>query len=139
MSQHDLRDTPVRRPTSTAWIPNLTAQRSMRANGPAFAKAEAWTNGRICAVSNLENVEPGGWTWHVSVSEDGRRAGRQAIRAVRRDFGMDAAEEDNHAPGKVLRCLWLEVDPSRRRGCVCVAEAPEVTEAGNDRYVWRER
>lgn len=61
-----------------------------------FDGAEAYQMGRICVISNVENVTPGGWSWHVSVTENGRRAGRRAMLAVRAAFQMQDAEEDNH-------------------------------------------
>ena len=132
-----------RRPQGSGWVPDLLRQRQMRREqGPVFARIEAWQHGQVLVLSNVEDVTPGGVTWHCSVSEAGGRPGRSAMRLVRRAFGMEEAEEDNHSPGQRIRSLWLPVDPAQRKPCACVVlEEPTLGDAGMpgdlDRYVWR--
>lgn len=58
-------------------------------------------------------------TWLVSVSEFGKTMPSDAtMRRVRRAFGMERAEEDNHEPG-LARKLFLVVDAARRVECEC--------------------
>lgn len=132
-----------RRPQGSGWVPDLLRQRQMRRDmPPVFARIEAWQHGQVLVLSNVEDVTPGGVTWHGSVSEAGGRPGRSAMRLVRRAFGMEEAEEDNHSPGQRIRSLWLPVDPAQRKPCACVVlEEPTLGDAGMpgdlDRYVWR--
>jgi hypothetical protein len=135
-------DHEVRRPASASWRPDLLRQRNVRAIEPDMERAEVWCCDGIVVVTNIENVTPGGWTWHVSVSEHGQRPGRLAMEAVRRTFGMQEAEEDNHSPGMRIRSLWLPIDPAQRRACPCKAEEePTILDAGRagdlDRFIWR--
>jgi hypothetical protein len=100
----------------------------------------------VTASSSLDLIDGDGLTWHVGVTQisaSGQviRAGRTAMRLVRWAFHMADAEEDNHAPLRVLRSLWLVVDRKHRK-CACKAEEPEeVSESGApddaDLYVWR--
>ena len=138
----DFASADVRRPSSGAWLPALVNQRHFRAQGPWAARGEAWQHGSILVLSNVENVTPGGWTWSVLISDNGRRPGRTAMRLVRAAFGMQEAEEDNHAPRQMIRHLWLPIDPAERVPCGCARiEAPTIGDAGTpgdlDRYVWR--
>lgn len=101
----------------------------------------------VTVSSSVDTVAGDGPTWHVGITQtdgEGRvvRAGRTAMRLARWAFRMKDAEEDNHGPVRVLRSLWLPVDPARRKPCACKAETPEeVSEAGapgdRDAYVWR--
>lgn len=101
----------------------------------------------VTVTSSVDWIEGDGPTWHIAVSQvavsgAAVRAGRTAVRLARWAFHMEAAEEDNHAPARVVRSFWLPVDPAKRKPCACQAEAPEeVSEAGApgdlDAYVWR--
>ncbi len=110
--------------------------------------ATMWTHiTGVKASSSVDDVNGDGPTWHVGVTQRSAsgatvRAGRTAMRLARWAFDMKEAEEDNHGPVRVLRSLWLPVDPARRKPCACKAETPEeVSEAGapgdRDAYVWR--
>lgn len=138
-------DVEVRRP-GPDWIPDFAHARAARALTPELARCEVFKLHRpgrptITVLSDVENVSPGGWTWHVSASEGGGRPGREAMAAVREAFGMQEAEEDNHAPEKTIRSLWLPIDPAQRRACPCQVEEPTVLEGGEpgdlDRVLWR--
>lgn len=92
-----------------------------------------------------------GFEWHVSVSlaspvigGSARRAPRSVVRKVRRDFGLEQAEEDNHVPHGFVRNLWLTCDPDHRGECECVDEGPPIVEPfgepggdEGDDYEWR--
>lgn len=78
-------------------------------------------------------------TWHVSVSAgDGRSSARPVtdaeLEVVRRAFGMQAAEEDNHEPG-MARHLFLAIDPKHRAACEC--NVAEVTFIEPDGHRWK--
>lgn len=95
--------------------------------------------GAALAISSIANMTaPDGSDdvipqWHVSVSEGGRRPSRKLIERVRRDFGMEQAEVDNHHPGVAVHLL-LCVAPDRRVACECKAGEKVVTEP--DGYQW---
>jgi hypothetical protein len=73
-------------------------------------------------------------TWLVSVSEAGRSMPTDlTMRRVRRAFGMQQAEEDNHENG-VSRKLFLVVDPSRRVACECKTDETVVTRPDGYQY-----
>ncbi len=115
----------------------------------------AWYwRGGVDVLSTTELIENEGvghdtLEWHISVSVsemaglsiDGRPAYRRVaasdeiLTAVRRDFEMEAAFEDNHNPG-VVRNLFLAVNPSDRRPA-CSCEANEKPHQEGCR-VWRE-
>lgn len=71
--------------------------------------------------------------WLVTVSKNGKRVSDDDLDRVRRAFGMEQAEEDNHHPG-VSRALFLCVDPDRRATCECKADESTVVEP--DGYTW---
>lgn len=101
----------------------------------------------VFVTSSVDRIDGDGPTWHIAVSHTSAsgnavRAGRTAVRLARWAFEMEDAEEDNHAPARIIRSFWLPVDPARRKPCACQVEAPEeVSEAGppgdRDTYVWR--
>lgn len=111
-----------------------------------YGHADVWRSGLILVLSAAEMVtEHGGPTqaqYHLSVTVDGRRAGREAMRKVRADFGMTAAEEDNHVPNGVARNLWLHVRACEQHVCPCKDTEPAVEEEimgdDPDLFVWRE-
>lgn len=75
--------------------------------------------------------------YHVSVSKGSGRCDRNEARFVRKAFGMEDAEEDNHVPHGRVRNFWLPV-AERLIGheCRCKAEEPAIVEDQGD-YVWR--
>lgn len=82
----------------------------------------------ILVLSAVDVAEPENKPeWHVSVSFRNGVATAEVMAQVRRDFEMQAAQEDNHGNG-VVRHLWLAVaDVDRREDCHCVNEvAPTV-------------
>lgn len=98
---------------------------------------------RVSVLSCVEMVhdEP---QFHVSlVMLDGSPAPRFAVKAVRKAFGMEAAEEDNHVPGGKVRNLWL-LAGDRAGVCECKDEPETVTQIGasvgdeGDAYIVRE-
>ncbi len=95
--------------------------------------------GTALVISNLLDMEaPDGSgdsiaQWHVSVSDYGHRPSPKLIEQVRRDFGMQQAEIDNHHPGVAVH-LMLVVDPARRVDCECKVGEQIVTEP--DGYQW---
>lgn len=100
--------------------------------GPFTATAYVTLDGN--AVLSAVEAPDGKPEYHVSVSRAGAVASDELVSQVRRDFGMEEAQEDNHGPG-VVRHLWLAVEPvDRKPDCHCVNEAP----AGEDGpRVWR--
>lgn len=114
--------------------------------------SELWTRYRhahtgamvLSAVELAADTSGDHLEWHVSVSgPKATRAGTGLMQVVRRDFGMEAAIEDNHVPNGVVRNLWLRVNPDTRGPCDCEGEREEVYPipgAGEDggEYVYRE-
>lgn len=97
----------------------------------------------ILVLAAVNHIDGDGPTHHVSVSFRGGRAPREVMRQVRADFDMQAAEEDNHSPAKIIRSLWLPVNRDVGR-CPCVDEPRVETPFGEqsadagDVHVWRE-
>jgi hypothetical protein len=61
--------------------------------------------------------------FHISVSYRSTTATAEMMRAVRHDFHMEAADEDNHGQG-VVRHLWLEAHRAVPAECHCKNEDP---------------
>lgn len=100
----------------------------------------------VRVLSTTELIDGRGLEWHVSVSlytgAKPTRAGRYAMRLVRKAFGMEAADEDNHVPNGIVRNLWLPI--ADIGACECVETERPIVEAVNehadergDDYVWR--
>lgn len=110
-----------------------------RLPGPLPLSISAWTDGQATVISALEMTQaPDGSkdvipTWHISVTERGKRARPRVLRRALAAFGMTHAEEDNHHPGNA-RHYFLPVDPARRRDCECKATETVITDA--EGYTW---
>lgn len=70
--------------------------------------------------------------YHVSVSHQGNVASHDVMDAVRRDFQMQDAEEDNHGKG-IVRHLWREVHGTPA-DCHCKNEDPPTVDGERE---WR--
>ena len=110
-----------------------------RLPGPLPVSISAWSDGQATVISALEMTEaPDGShdiiaTWHISVSERGKRPRPRVLKRALAAFGMLDAEQDNHHPGGA--CHFLQpVDPARRRDCECKVTEVVVTEP--DGYQW---
>ena len=100
----------------------------------ATSVAESWwTREGVVVGSSLLDGSGQGLQWLVSVSENGRRPSRRALRLALKAFNMLGAEEDNHHPG-IARHFWRPVDPAHRVECPCKASETIVTES--DGYRW---
>ena len=110
-----------------------------RLPGPLPLSISAWTDGQATVISALEMTEaPDGShdiiaTWHISVSERGKRPRPRVLRRALAAFGMLGVEQDNHHPGHACH-FFQPVDPARRRGCECKVTEVVVTEP--DGYQW---
>jgi hypothetical protein len=100
----------------------------------------AYFNGKLMVLSGYGDMEYRGLVvpqFHVSVSvpSEDRRATDDEIEAVRRDFDMEDAEEDNHQPGRI-RNLFRPVHlPKGTVGmCDCKENEEVVTEP--DGFEW---
>ena len=98
--------------------------------------ATAWRRGALRVISAVDTMtspvdKTATPTWHVSVSAVGGVVNDGELEVVRRAFGMEAAEEDNHEPGRA-RHLFLPIDPAHRADCECnTAEATFIEEDGH--------
>lgn len=123
-------------PLRGRWQKDRTASDLHRA---ARGSTSVFRLGSALVISNLASLEaPDGSgdvipQWHVSLSDDGRRPSPKLVDRVRRDFGMEGAEVDNHHPGVAVH-LMLCVDPARRVDCECKVGEEVVTEP--DGYQW---
>lgn len=93
----------------------------------------------LLVLSEISSMEaPDGSTesipqWLVTASKGGARVSDRDLDRVRRAFGMEEAEEDNHAPG-ISRALFMTVDPARRVACAC--KTTETVYVEPDGYRW---
>jgi hypothetical protein len=106
--------------------------------GPGVLSASAWTNGKLLAISALEDGElpdgsGSGPQWHISISELGKRPTLKLARRALKVFGLEGAEEDNHEPGNAKH-FWMPVDPEHRVDCECKVD--EVTVVEPDGHRW---
>ena len=115
-----------RRPSGAGWALLRSAA------GVSWWRSGGVTVGSELAVADYPDGSGVGPQWLVSVSENGGRPSRHALRAALKAFGMLGTEEDNHHPG-IARHFWLPVDPSKRVDCQC--KASEVTVA-DGAYRW---
>lgn len=105
--------------------------------------ADLWRSGTLIALSGYEMSEkklPSGLElllphYHVSVSDNGRRASDDAVRSVLADFDMEGADEDNHLSG-IARNFWMVAD-GRKREPPCECKATEETIVEPDGYQWQ--
>lgn len=105
---------------------------------PGVVEASCWSLRGLLVVSTLNNGElprgGQGLSWHVSASTVGaRRCNDRQLARVRRDFRMEAAEEDNHQPG-IARNLFLSVDPAFRVTCECKETEVQILEPDGFRW-----
>lgn len=122
------------RPRGAGWV-------RRESTNPLHAESVAeswWTHGAIVAGSSLVRAnlpvgEGTGLQWLVSVSENGRRPTRAAVRFALKAFGMMGAEEDNHHPG-VARHFWRPLAKAERVDCQCKADERTITEPGGYRW-----
>lgn len=122
-----------RRPTLPGWeqIPPPPLDGNVLA-------ASAWTRSGARVISTLVLAElPDrsgiGPQWHISVTHKGKRPRDTDVRAMKRAFGMQSAEEDNHHPG-MARNFFLPVDPKHRVDCECKEDEQVIVEP--DGYTW---
>lgn len=129
--------TTEKRPPPNGWT-EFPAPDALRRQ-PGVTHTSVWESGKVFVISELAMMDaPRGdgqtLQWQVSVSHDGKRRPSDAqVEKVRRAFGMQEAEEDNHHPG-VARHLFLCVDPARRVSCECKEGEAIVVEP--DGYTW---
>lgn len=92
----------------------------------------------ISALERAELPDGSGFApqWHVSVSHPGaagHRASDEECELVVRAFGLPAAEEDNHHPGRA-RHFWCPINESKRVDCQCKDDEDVLIES--DGYTW---
>lgn len=110
-----------------------------RLPGPIPLSISAWSDGQATVISALEMAEAPDasgeaiLTWHISVSEHGRRPRPRVLKRALAAFGMVGVEQDNHHPGHACH-FFQPVDPRRRRGCEC--KVTEVVHTEPDGYQW---
>jgi len=110
-----------------------------------FGNAQVWVHaGGIRVLSEIVDLEIDGMgivtpQWLVSVSTaHNRRPTNSEMLMVRRHFGMEEAEEDNHEPGRA-RKLFLIVDQElRAKHAECACKVNEVQHVEPDGYRWSE-
>ena len=123
-------------PTRGRWEKDAVASVAYQVE---HGSTSVFRRGAVLVISTIVDMEaPDGShdvipQWHVSVSECGRRPSPKLVDQVRRDFGMEQAEIDNHHPGVAVH-LMMCVDPERRVSCECKAGEKVVTEP--DGYQW---
>ena len=91
----------------------------------------------ISSVHVVENATGGGVSphYHISISDNGKRAAGWIADAVLKHFGAQDFEEDNHAPQKIIRSFWKPVSGPVVE-CPCKDEVkPEI----DGDYIWREK
>ncbi len=99
-----------------------------------------WENGLIVAcTSRYAGVESHTTklvvpSAHLSISVNGRRATNDEVRGVLADFGMEGAEEDNHACS-IVRHFWLDEGRKVQPDCECKGVEETITEP--DGYQWQ--
>jgi hypothetical protein len=122
-------------PVTGSWTRTPTPQ-AFRAIPLGAGLARFVSDDGVVVLSAVEWVE--GHTglivphYHVSVSHRNQVASTDVMMAVRHDFQMEDAEEDNHGHG-IVRHLWREVhgDPKE---CHCKNEAPPTVDGERE---WR--
>ena len=127
---------------------------------PAGAAAQyVWTRGPLVVISSLIHAEFRGelrWHWLVSVSgnltgasrraavlaspkdvsnKEKRRATDDELATVRKHFGMDNAEEDNHQPG-CGRMLFRLCDARPDDPALCECKETEEVVTEPDGFTW---
>lgn len=125
-----------RPPSGSPWIQLPAAPAVL--NMPGVVEASCWSLRGLLVVSTLNNGElprgGRGLSWHVSASTVGaKRCDDRQLARVRRDFRMEAAEEDNHQPG-IARNLFLSVDPAFRVTCECKETEEQIQEPDGFRW-----
>lgn len=101
--------------------------------------AERWQRSRIIVMSSAfeagfrGRVRP---QWHISISSNGERPMFEQVATALRDFGMVAAEEDNHSSGNARHFFLLaDLAPDEQPGeCECKDDEEIVVEP--DGYTW---
>lgn len=104
-----------RRPNARAGWQSIACPRVTTDNAQILT-ASAWQSGSVLVVSSLDRGDPtvaesGTLFWHVSISENGARASRPAVRRMLADFGMQGAEEVTRAGGAVRQFSRVAVAP----------------------------
>lgn len=105
------------------------------------ADTHVWQWGFVKVLSSRTWTEYQGefcWHNHVSVSVDPRIGDRpvdKIMGAVREDFDMVDAEEDNHQPGRI-RNLFLPLHLARGTVGVCDCKSDETTVVEPDGFTW---
>lgn len=120
--------------------PGWTRLADPRLPGPLPLSISAWTDGQATVISALEMAEAPDasgeaiLTWHVSVSERGKRPRPRVLKRALAAFGLVGVEQDNHHPGSACH-FFQPVDPTRRRSCECKVTETVITDPG-DGYQW---
>lgn len=131
------------RPRFAGWVEVPVDTKLLEMGGVArmFFHAER----HLSVISAVEVADDGkidkGPEYHLSVARQTpngpRRCTSDTARWVRRQFGLEGAEEDNHVPGGVARNFWRPVaDPLVGLECECKDEEPAIVEDKGD-FVWR--
>jgi hypothetical protein len=99
----------------------------------------AWRRGRLTVLSTLAWARFRGedkWQWMISISSGGNYAGDAEVSRALRDFGMVAADEDNHEPGAV-RKFWLPCDWAPGDASTCECKETETTITEGNGLAWQ--
>lgn len=121
-------------------LPNVVFQGPQ---GQPVDELLAFRRGRLKVTSSVGEMGFRGemrWQWLVAISAGDWRASDSDVERVLRDFGMSAAEEDNHRPGRI-RSFFLLCEPrAGEEGLQCECKETEETVVEPDGYRWqRER
>ena len=127
-------------PKGNGWIEHVVPAVIVRLGYPARAFYHAATRVQVISAVEVAKDKDGidrGPEYHVSISRNQTRIDSEGAKWVLAQFGLDGAEEDNHAPDGFVRNFWRPVaDRLVGLECACKAEESAVVEDKGD-FVWR--
>lgn len=129
-----------RAPRGKGWRCTGLSPRFFNNGFEAYAWEHTEENFYVISAVEVPNRDRGP-EYHISVSKQTRfgadRCTRNEAKFVRKAFGMEDAEEDNHVPNGVVRNFWLPVNQSLIGSeCPCKDTEQAFRENKGD-YVWR--
>jgi hypothetical protein len=130
-----------KRPKAKAWWQRKDWQMPVPNGGYPVVAWQHPSGLFVLSALEVPVAEPGaeamGPQWHISISLNGWRCDSNQAKWVLKQFGMEAAEEDNHVPGGFVRNFWLPVaDKYAGYQCPCKDDEPAMVEDKGD-FVWR--
>jgi len=131
--------TTEKRPKTAMWKREPTPNVSPRVREGIEVVSSWWRLGSLRVLSGMDGMKSAVDKstvphWHVSVSRIGGHPSDADVAVVRKAFGMNDAEEDNHEPGRA-RHLFLAIDPAHRAPCECNTAEMTIVEANG--HVWK--